>query len=325
MSASQLTLLRPVSRSFYISIRALPRTLREPVALAYLLARTTDTIADTDAIDVDLRIRMLQVLAEAIQGDANGIVSELKQTFAPLQKNEAERNLIESVELCLRHLAELTAEDRADIRVLLKRITRGQLLDLTRWRNGLAALANAEELREYAYLVAGCVGEFWTRICFRKLLSFANRPEPKMLEFGRQYGCGLQLVNILRDAGNDLRAGRCYFPEDQLRAAGLTVEDLQHEPAAFHPIYQSWINEAGAGLNAGIDYSVAIRPARVRIATSLPALIGARTLALLQVEGLNSLRERVKVPRSQIRAMVGSVAITLANPDHLRSMFNRLR
>src|SRR5438270_12693425 len=99
----------------------------------------------------------------------------LKQTFAPLQKNEAERNLIESAELCLRRLVELTAEDRADVRVLLKTITRGQLLDLTRWRSGLAALANAEELREYTYLVAGCVGGFWTRLCFRKLLSFAIR------------------------------------------------------------------------------------------------------------------------------------------------------
>ena len=325
MNTGQRTVLRPVSRSFYISIRTLPRRLREPVALAYLLARTTDTIADTGAIDVDLRIRMLQALADAIQRDANGIAAELKQTFAPLQKNEAERNLIESVELSLRGLARLTAQDRTDVRVLLKTITRGQLLDLTRWRSGLAALANAEELREYAYLVAGCVGEFWTRLCFRKLLPFANGPEPEMLELGRQYGCGLQLVNILRDAGNDLREGRCYFPEDQLRAAGLTVDDLQHQPAAFHPIYQSWINEAGAGLDAGIDYSVSIRPARVRVATSLPALIGARTLALLQVQGLNSLRERVKVPRSQVRAMIGSVAITLANPNHLRTMFNRLR
>jgi farnesyl-diphosphate farnesyltransferase len=73
-----------------------------------------------------------------------------------------------------------------------------------------------------------------------------------------------------------------------------------------------------------MDYSVAIRPARVRVATCLPALIGARTLALLEARGLNSLRERVKVPRSQIRAMIGSVAITLAKPDQLRRMFNRL-
>ena len=46
-SADKLALLRAVSRSFYVSIRLLPRPLREPVAAAYLLARATDTIADT--------------------------------------------------------------------------------------------------------------------------------------------------------------------------------------------------------------------------------------------------------------------------------------
>ena len=37
----------PVSRSFYLSISILPKPLRDPVALGYLLARASDTIADT--------------------------------------------------------------------------------------------------------------------------------------------------------------------------------------------------------------------------------------------------------------------------------------
>ena len=85
-----MTLLRPVSRSFYLSIRALPRRLREPVALAYLLARTTDTVADTSAIDVDLRIRMLQGLADAIQGDANEVAAELVDEADERSRHRAE-------------------------------------------------------------------------------------------------------------------------------------------------------------------------------------------------------------------------------------------
>ncbi|SVB50912.1 uncharacterized protein METZ01_LOCUS203766, partial [marine metagenome] len=38
--------LEGVSRSFYLTIRVLPKNLREPIGLAYLLARTADTIAD---------------------------------------------------------------------------------------------------------------------------------------------------------------------------------------------------------------------------------------------------------------------------------------
>ena len=65
---NELELLKPVSRSFYISIRLLSRALRETVALAYLLARTSDTIADSSAIDVEKRIELLDRFARAIAG-----------------------------------------------------------------------------------------------------------------------------------------------------------------------------------------------------------------------------------------------------------------
>ena len=40
-------LLSAVSRSFYLSMRFLPREMRPGVAVGYLLARATDTVADT--------------------------------------------------------------------------------------------------------------------------------------------------------------------------------------------------------------------------------------------------------------------------------------
>src|SRR3954447_22498343 len=56
-------LLRSVSRSFYLSLRFLPKPLRDPLSLAYLLARATDTIADTPGGPVTLRIEALRTLA----------------------------------------------------------------------------------------------------------------------------------------------------------------------------------------------------------------------------------------------------------------------
>ncbi|MFM8358454.1 MAG: squalene/phytoene synthase family protein, partial [Verrucomicrobiota bacterium] len=41
------SLLRDVSRSFYLTLWILPSSVRRPIGLAYLLARATDTIADT--------------------------------------------------------------------------------------------------------------------------------------------------------------------------------------------------------------------------------------------------------------------------------------
>ena len=158
--------LRSVSRSFYLSIRLLPATLRDPIALAYLLARATDTIADTADVDAKLREESLRKLARAIQGNATeGDILDLRHSFAPLQKNEAERSLIESLPIVLKWLDQVSEDDRADVRIVLEKINRGQSLDVQRFgqKNGVRALSTENELDEYTYLVAGCVGEFWTR------------------------------------------------------------------------------------------------------------------------------------------------------------------
>ncbi|HEX7529551.1 MAG TPA: squalene/phytoene synthase family protein, partial [Pyrinomonadaceae bacterium] len=60
-------ILRSVSRSFYISIRLLPRKLRKPVGLAYLLARATDTVADTVEVPALVRAETLSQLLSIIE------------------------------------------------------------------------------------------------------------------------------------------------------------------------------------------------------------------------------------------------------------------
>ena len=324
----QTAILRSVSRSFYLSIRFLPVQLREPVALAYLLARTTDTVADTPRISGTLRVETLQTLSKAIQGKASrSVVVDLVASFAPLQQHAAERTLIESLPDCLEWLEHLEMADLNEIRTLLEKITQGQMLDLHRFDSPeeIRALRTAADLDEYTYLVAGCVGEFWTRLCFRHVRKFATRSEDEMLTLGKRYGVALQLINILRDAGSDLRAGRCYFPEEELISARMTVAQILLEPERFQPIYLSWVEKAERGLECGMQYSRAIQNRRVRAATVLPALIGARTLALLREAGISMLDRRVKVSRREVRGIIASLAITLASRSQIDAIFGRAK
>jgi len=303
----QTAVLRRVSRSFYLSIRFLPSRLRESVALAYLLARATDTVADTARISGTFRRETLQTLSKAIQGKASqGAVVDLVASFAPLQEHEAERTLVELLPDCLEWLGRLETSDCLDVRAVLEKTTQGQMLDLQRFSETaeITALSTAADLDEYTFLVAGSVGEFWTRLCFRHIRNFAARPEKEMLTLGKSYGMGLQLINILRDVGTDLRAGRCYFPNDELISAGLSPAQILAEPERFQPIYQNWAGKAGRGLESGMQYSCAIGNRRVRAATVLPALIGARTLALLRDAGATALDQQVKVPRKEVRVMI---------------------
>jgi farnesyl-diphosphate farnesyltransferase len=144
-----------------------------------------------------------------------------------------------------------------------------------------------------------------------------------MLALGKHYGMGLQLINVLRDAGPDLQAGRCYFPEEELRAAGLTAAQILSEPERFQPIYKRWIEKAQTELECGMQYSHAIRNRRVRAATVLPGLIGARTLTLLREAGATVLHRKIKVPRTEVRTMIVSLASTFAAGSKIDAMFRR--
>jgi len=321
------SILRSVSRTFYLSVRILPKRLRDPVALAYLLARASDTVADTTDLSAELRAEKLRVLARGIQGEALGdAIVNLSASFVPLQKDESERALIESLQDCLDWLEQSDVTDREEIRAVLENINRGQLLDLERFRdrNKVIAIETAADLDEYTYLVAGSAGEFWTRLCFRHMRNFATRSESEMLDLGKRYGMGLQLINILRDAGADLRAGRCYFPNEELAAARMEPSQIMREPERFLPIYRKWREKAERGVEAGIQYSRAVRNRRVRAATVLPALIGARTLALLRDAGATTLHRKIKVPRRDVRSIVLSLITSLASRSQIDAMFRQL-
>src|SRR5437870_4770497 len=119
--------LRSVSRSFYVSIRFLPAPLRQPIALAYLIARTSDTVADTSQIPVTARMETLRLLCDGIRGTASrDVVAELTASFVSLQENASERQLLKALPDCLSWLNQMEHANRKDIRMVLAQITRGQ-------------------------------------------------------------------------------------------------------------------------------------------------------------------------------------------------------
>ena len=62
-------ILRDCSRAFYLTLRVLPKGVREPVGLAYLLARAADTVADTPDLAPEVRLgHLLQFRAQVEQG-----------------------------------------------------------------------------------------------------------------------------------------------------------------------------------------------------------------------------------------------------------------
>jgi len=337
MSPEQRHILRGVSRSFDLSIRLLPPVLQPPVALGYLLARATDTVADTTALPLAERQALLEHMTQALlapSADAaeHNRLIRLTQAFANQQTDPQERALMQALPQCLPLLHHLTPADQASVRQVLSHITQGQQLDMARFGPGLHALQTETELSDYTWLVAGCVGEFWTELCERHLSAYRLLDSAEMMAKGRSYGMGLQRLNILRDAGADLASGRCYWPAETLALAGLTPKRLAqavqtgdtHTLNALTPLYSQWLDVTQAQLTDGIRYAVALRPLRLRLASALPALIGARTIALLRQNGPAALGQRIKMPRSEMRRLFWHIVRGLGAPTTLEQQFFHL-
>ena len=294
-------LLAAVSRSFYLTIRVLPPSLREPVGLAYLLARTSDTVADNAGAPPEVRLELLRQMGEAVRG--SGPLPDFT-LLSPGVSDPAERVLLEQAGPLFALLKTMPSEDRKEIAWVLDEILRGQKLDLTRFgcAGGVHALATAEELEDYTYSVAGCVGVFWTRICSRHLRDYAPGIGLEALsKLGASFGKGLQLVNILRDAPADLANGRCYFPAEELAVA---PEALWTTPALARPVCDRWMARAREHLDDGLRYIQAVRPWRLRLACFLPWALGVRTLQLLERSRPLETSQRVKVPRKEVRRLL---------------------
>ncbi len=156
-------------------------------------------------------------------------------------------------------------------------ILRGQIFDLVRFSQSEEPLS-AGELDEYTFLVAGCVGEFWTRLCAESLDGFSNRPVEELAALGIAYGKGLQLVNILRDRQGDAKIGRVY------------VEDQR-----FAEVKE----QARQGLEAGLRWVAEVNNGRVRFACVPPARIGLETLDRISVDS-----GPVKISRDAVRRVL---------------------
>ena len=304
-------ILRDVSRAFYLTLRVLPKEVRQSIGLLYLLARTTDTIADTNLIPADKRILKLRQFRDRVRSegapmpDFSHLVRE--------QKNNAEKTLLLHSSEIIALLEKTPAFDRGQIQLTLETITRGQEQDLERFGDGsvLKSLQTTEELDDYTYRVAGCVGEFWTHLTRHHCFPEANLDDSRFLTLAIRFGKALQLVNILRDLPGDLEQGRCYLPLGDLTMVGLTPESLREETSwtKFEPIFQNWMNLANQYLADAWQYTLMIphEHYRLRLACAWPILMGKRTLHLLHASS-NPLEPRTKrkISRREIRGIVWS-------------------
>lgn len=187
---------RREAANFYWGFLALPRAQRTAIYALYDFARQVDDEADSDAVPAERRLagleRHRQRLSNARSDDSTDPVMSV-----------------------LAHAMVRYSIPASELEMLID----GVAMDLAITRYHTFA-----ELREYCRLVASIVGRMCVRI-------FGFR-DPRALELADELGVALQLINILRDVREDASRGRIYLPLDELRAFGISEQDvLRGRPA----------------------------------------------------------------------------------------------
>lgn len=320
-------LLETTSRSFYPTLKYLPKKIRGQIGLLYLLARVADTIADSKVGETEELIEALTQYNDVAQGRKQDLPDLME--LAKIQSNPDEGELLRNVQKVVDALSVYEKDDQMRMLECLDIIVSGQIMDLQRFgiaREGgnISSLLSEEELDDYTFRVAGCVGVFWTKMSLAHIMKLSKEKEELFFENGIRFGKALQMINILRDIPEDLRFGRCYIPGHRLEEHGLTPNDLldSNNIEKFRPLYDTYLDLTSEHLDAAVEYIRMIpdRQLRLKAASMLPVLIGQRTVTLLREGNILDSEEKIKITRDEMKGYFKKLLRALIIPGGVQRL-----
>ena len=324
-------LLKRVSRSMYLSLSVLPEPVRDAMGLGYLFCRAADTIADTRLVPLEKRRKTLDEFGAAFDGGAT-VKASLAEGFARHQASRSERELLERLGDCVALWKRFPQQERVLLRRVVDGVVEGMRMDLSLFGGDsvetLTAFPDAETLDSYCHYIGGEPGRFWTDLCLLRLPELKHLNSGKLRKQGIALGKGLQITNILRDISKDLRIGRCYLPQPELKGAGLSPKDLLDPDcvARLRPVLRKWLGWGLEHLESGAEYVRALDGLRLRAAAAWPLLLSLKTLAMVaKSPDLLKVEARVKVSRGQVYGLIAATPWTLSSNARFQRRYDRTR
>jgi farnesyl-diphosphate farnesyltransferase len=295
-----------VSRTFAINIELLDGRMRDTVRVAYLLCRAADALEDSwPGAPAEITERFARFV-DALGGDPSAATA-LASGAALRPGARDDLQLLAHLPTVLAALGLRELDEQAIVRTCLRTMSAGMSRFASRaaGRPADACYLDSEaELREYCWIVAGCVGAMLTALFERRLLVAADPARERRRELAPVVGEALQLTNILLDLPGDLRRGRCYLPADWLAAHGLAPRDFLGGPRPeAREVALRLESRAHDALDRVADYleTVPGRFVRYRLFCLWPALWARGSLRLVHRDPHFPFRaERARLSRGQI-------------------------
>ncbi|WP_028566847.1 phytoene/squalene synthase family protein [Salisaeta longa] len=269
------------SRTFSMAARLLPPSRQLPIATLYLFCRRVDTLADERVLDVGAEQALREVAA---------LEDRLDRTLAG-HPPEA---------LLWQRLADVHA------RYGLQRAPMDELIAGARFDLEGRTVETLDDLVHYSNLVGGSVGAMML-----PFLCVGQDHEPLDAP-ARTLGIAMQITNITRDVGEDLRMReRVYLPRAWMDEAGVTVDDLRagRVTPAYRGLMERVMEAAEERYTEGMAAIDAL-PWKVRLGIGSAARMYREIMNEVRRNGYDNLTERAYVswPRKLGRVAVDTYA-----------------
>jgi len=332
-------MLPRVSRTFALNIRLLGGSMCDAVRIAYLMCRIADTIEDAwPGERREIERRFDQLIAAVAGSVREGETLAAGATALRGRASEAHVELVSRAAEVLRAFAVLAAADRAAVAEAVTTMSMGMRRYAGRaaeraggagrpaWAGGaaragaatavstIAAFAYLDddaELKDYCWIVAGCVGVMLTRLFGLRVPP--SQRDAERLVLAPTVGEGLQLTNILLDWPIDVRAGRCHVPASWLAEFGLAPGDLVGAAGPeVATLAGRLADRARAALDRVPDYIATIpsRHARYRMFCLWPTLWAAASLEHARRDPSFPWGDtRPKLPKHRLWSLAGAALV----------------
>lgn len=319
--ALQRELLARVSRTFALTIPALPEHLEKVVGNGYLLCRITDTIEDAAALGTSEQAVFFRQFAAVVRGQADA--GEFARTLAPKLEGHAsadECRLVEQAPSVLALTYSFSAEERAALAECVD--VMGQGMAEFQCHKSVSGLTNCTEHARYCYVVAGCVGELLTKL----FIAYAPELEPRraqMMRYAVSFGQCLQMTNILKDFWEDRSAGVCWLPRDVFQHEGLDLTSVEPGDPRFARGYRRLLSLAHACDNDALAYVLMLpeRETALRNFCLWALYMAVLTQRKLQTHPDFASGQDVKISRRSVRLSVAWSRLAAGQNTALRASF----
>ncbi len=293
-------MLRTVSRTFALSIEKLPPILREAITIAYLLFRISDCIEDHPAIRPDRKAYLLRLWGTILNGNGppNRLIAELQD----LDTADPEVYVALHADRVIEHLKNQPQQ----LREIISKHAHDTAEGMARWQEQGPFIKTEEEMDDYMHQVAGRVGYLVTDV-FSWYSPVVREKREMLTPLGREFGLGLQTVNIIRGLRKDYDRGWVFVPLSFLETKGLSPEsffDIARRQQAL-AVIDLLIEKAKRHLNNALTY-ITLLPRgerQIRLSCIWPLLFAVKTLALSR-NNHSVLESETKMTRNQVKNIV---------------------